>query len=359
MAIKIESKTVEQNLLSFRYPKDVSFGKEFVPGMIRCHFRDGKWGDLELIDYGSIPLNPAAKVLHYSQEIFEGLKAYKNEDDQAFLFRPKKNAARFNESAKLMGMPEFPEDLFIESLKELVKYCAHSFGTDLNSSFYLRPFMIGDEPLLGVKPSTTYQYYLIGCPAGNYFSKESIDVKIERNGHRAAPKGVGNAKTGGNYAASMASSLDTIAKGHDQTLWLDPVHNDFIEELSGMNFFCVIDGVLHTPPVGHTILNGITRDSLITLAKNLGYEVREERLSLKKIFEQIKENICTEAFACGTASVVVPIAKLHDGSDSAKLKNSQGKISLELKDHLLKIQTGRAADNFNWSTQVDWVKGRK
>lgn len=339
-------------LREFKNPTSIVFGKTLVPAMVHCSYQDGVWGDLSLIPYQMLQIDPAAKVLHYAQEIFEGLKAYKNEQGQVYLFRPEENAKRFNLSAHRIGMPSIDTDMFLQSVDLLSHYSSSSMGTHLEDSFYLRPFMFGDEAQLGVKPSSTYQYYCIGGPAGNYFSKSSVRLRVEREEHRAAMKGTGTAKTGGNYAASLASSIRSQELGFDQTLWLDPIEGRFIEELSGMNFFAVIHDVLVTPPLGNTILHGITRDSLLKLALKRGYTVQERPIDINELMNLIKSGECLEAFACGTASVLTPIGSIFDGTEELVLKYPEGLLSTLLKRDLLMIQTGRSEDSFGWRHAV-------
>jgi len=349
--VKIDSQAID-NLKGFKNPQDIQFGKTLVPAMIRATYKDGKWSPLEMVPYQKILIDPAAKVLHYAQEIFEGLKSYKNEEDEVFLFRPLENAKRFNFSATRMGMPKLDHETFMLSLETLVKYSHHTFTTDIADSFYLRPFMFGDEPQLGVKPSSTYQYYLIGGPAGNYFTKPNVKVRVEHQSHRASAHGIGSAKTGGNYAASMSASFETSKIGYDQTLWLDPTHSEYIEELSGMNFFAVIDGVLTTPKLTDSILHGITRASLLELAKSMGVEVIEKSISINELMDQIDNKECTELFASGTASVLTPIECLMYKGREATVKSPEGDFSLKLRKRLQEIQTGRCEDPFTWRHQV-------
>ena len=349
--IEIDQTAIE-NLKNFTPPNDIIFGKTLVPAMIKCSFENGKWSNLEMLPYQKILIDPAAKVLHYAQEIFEGLKAYKNEEEKVFLFRPFENAKRFNFSATRMGMPSLDENLFVEAIETLVKHCHHFFTTDLGDSFYLRPFMFGDEPQLGVKPSSTYQFYLIGGPAGNYFTKPSVNVRVESESHRASAHGIGSAKTGGNYAASMAASIKTAEVKYDQTLWLDPTHSEYIEELSGMNFFAIINNELVTPKLTDSILHGITRASLLDLAKNMNINVIEKSISINELMDQIDSGECTELFASGTASVLTPISSLMYKDRVSNAKSPNGDLSLKLRENLQKIQTGRAVDPFNWRHEV-------
>jgi branched-chain amino acid aminotransferase len=341
------------NLKNFQPPETIQFGKTLVPAMVRSIFKNKEWTPLELIPYGPLQIDPAAKVLHYAQEIFEGLKSYKNPSGDIFLFRPYDNAQRFNYSANKMAMPELPEDFFIESLRLLVSNCQQFHTTHLADAFYLRPFMFGDEPQLGVRPSTSYQYYVIGGPAGNYFTNASVKVRVETKSHRASSKGIGRAKTGGNYAASMKAGLETTAIAYDQTLWLDPIHDRFVEEFSGMNFFAVIDNVLTTPLVNNSILKGITRDSILKLADFLKIPHQEKSIDIFELMDAIDNGRCQEIFACGTASVLTPVECLNLDNRVASLKKPQGEISLVLKKTLQEIQTGRREDPFGWRLQLN------
>lgn len=351
-SISIDQQAVK-SLQDFKNPEEIRFGKTLVPAMLKVRYEAGQWNDAKLIPYGKIQLDPAAIVLHYAQEIFEGLKSYKNDDGEVFLFRPRENAKRFNLSAIKMGMPQIPEDLFVATLETFVKYSHHSFTTGLGDAFYLRPFMFGDEAQLGVRPSETYEYYLIGGPAGNYFTKASVQVRVEQKLHRASANGIGSAKTGGNYAASMAASITTKNQGLDQTLWLDPVHGKHIEELSGMNFFAVIDNVLVTPKIGESILHGITRASLIEIAQFMGMKTEQRDISITELMDQIDSGVCSELFASGTASVLAPISSLHLGERVSTTKNPSGLLSLKLKEFLQNLQTGRSEDPFNWRHKVE------
>lgn len=339
-------------LREFQNPKDIQFGKTVVPAMVTGAYADGSWSQLELTPYKKLMIDPAAKVLHYAQEIFEGLKSYKNNKGEVFLFRPDENAKRFNFSATRMGMPEISQEIFLASLEVLVKNSHHSFSTEIGDSFYLRPFMFGDEPQLGVKPSTTYQYCLIGGPAGNYFTKASVKVRVEKDSHRASSKGIGRAKTGGNYAASMAANLRTNKMNYDQTLWLDPLEETYVEELSGMNFFAVINNTLVTPKLGESILHGITRASLLTLAESMGIKTEERKISIYELMDQVESGECSEIFASGTASVLTPVQCLNLDGRVVETKYPEGMISQKLKKALQEIQTGRADDPFNWRYQV-------
>lgn len=336
---------------NFKTPEEIGFGKVLVPAMLNSYYDGSSWGDIHFLPYANLLIDPAAKVLHYAQEIFEGLKAYKGEDGDLYLFRPTYNAKRFAHSAVMMGMPNLPEEHFIESIKALVKSSSHLIGQELGDSFYLRPFMFGDEPQLGVKASKTYQYYLIGGPAGSYFSGDMVKVRVERDYHRVASHGTGTAKTGGNYAASLSASNKTYSIGYDQTIWLDPIEGKYVEELSGMNFMAVIDNTLVTPRLSDSILHGVTRDSLLKIASSLGIDVVERDIDINEMLEQIDEGHCTETFACGTASVISPIGQFID-NDREYVLNQKTTIAKQLKEKLQHIQTGRCEDQFGWRYKV-------
>lgn len=338
---------------SYELPDDVGFGRTMLPLMIVCNFDGKKWGELLVQEYGPLQIDPAAKVLHYAQEIFEGLKAYKNEAGEINLFRADMNAKRFNLSADRMAMPSFPEEKFIESVRFLTSLCHKHIPTKIGSSLYFRPFMIATEPTLGVRPSDTYTYVLIASPADNYFSNPNVKVMIERDNCRATPGGTGYAKAGGNYAASLKAFKKTKEIGCDQTLWLDGASKTYVEELSGMNFFAVVGDELQTPSLTDTILAGVTRDSLLKLASKFGLKPVEKKIAINDLLKEIEEGKCTEAFACGTAAVLTPISILHDNGKDYKLKFPDGNIGPSLKEELLLIQRGEREGLKDWTLSVE------
>ncbi|WP_374527340.1 branched-chain amino acid aminotransferase [Novosphingobium sp.] len=331
---------------------DPGFGKAFSDYMVVIEWsEEAGWHDATLAPYGPIPLDPAAAVLHYAQEIFEGLKAYRLKDGGIALFRPEANAQRFNASARRLAMPEIPEDLFVAAIKELVAADADWFPTVEGGSLYLRPFMIATEAFLGVRPAKSYKFIVIASPAGNYFKSGAPAVSIWVSDYtRAAPGGTGAAKCGGNYAASLVPTAEAFAKGHDQVLFLDAAEHRWIEELGGMNLFFVFnDGSLITPPLTGTILPGITRDSLLALAQEEGLNVREERYSLDAWREDAASGKLVEAFACGTAAVVTPVGKVADhGGEFVIGSGGPGQLTQKLKARLVDIQRGEAPDPHGW-----------
>jgi branched-chain amino acid aminotransferase len=336
---------------------DPGFGKSFSDHMITIDWAEGKgWHNATLGPRGPIALDPAAAVLHYAQEIFEGLKAYRLGDGSMALFRPEANAARFNASAQRLAMPELPEDLFIAALRELVGVDRDWFPGVEGGSLYLRPFMIATEAFLGVRPAKEYKFIVIASPAGNYFKSGAPAVSIWVSDYtRAAPGGTGAAKCGGNYAASLVPTAEAFARGHDQVLFLDAAEHRWIEELGGMNlFFAFADGSMITPPLTGTILPGITRDSLIALAREEGLEVREERYSLDQWRADARSGHLIEAFACGTAAVVTPVGKVADREGEFTIgSGGPGQLTGKLRARLVAIQRGEAPDPHGWVMRLD------
>lgn len=351
--IKIDSKAIEA-LKSFKLPEDLSFGKVLAPVMVVCEYDNGKWEQPELLPYQKLEIDPTCKVLHYAQEIFEGMKAYKVEGKGPFHFRPDENLERFNLSARRMAMPEVPKDIFMNSVEAMTSHMAGFIPGQSGDSLYLRPFMFATDNGLGIKPSDSFKFLVVASPSSAYFKTGSVSVYIERNAVRACPGGVGAAKTGGNYAASLLSMIEANDKGYDQVLWLDAVNKSLIEEMSGMNMFAVINDVLVTPALTQTILNGITRKSIVKLAEHLNIKLEERELTISELTEKIKSGECTEAFACGTAVIITPINCFGEADGTKhKLQYSEGPIATKLRQGLLDIQEGRAEDPFSWRIPVE------
>lgn len=336
---------------------DPGFGKTFTDHMVTIDWSEAAgWHNPTVMPYGPIALDPAAAVLHYAQEIFEGLKAYRLNDGGTALFRPEANARRFNASAERLAMPEMPEALFVEAIRQLVAADYDWFPTVDGGSLYLRPFMIATEAFLGVRPAKQYKFIVIASPAGNYFKSGAPAVSIWVSDYtRAAPGGTGAAKCGGNYAASLVPTAEAFARGHDQVLFLDAAEHRWIEELGGMNlFFVFADGSILTPPLGGTILPGITRDSLLQLAREEGLTVREERYSIDQWRADAASGALLEAFACGTAAVVTPVGKVADPDGEFIVgSGGPGQLTGKLKDRLVAIQRGTAPDPHGWVMRLD------
>ncbi|HEX7711214.1 MAG TPA: branched-chain amino acid aminotransferase [Sphingomonadaceae bacterium] len=334
------------------------FGKVFSDHMVTIDYVEGLgWHDARVGPRGPLSLDPATAVLHYAQEIFEGLKAYRRADGGTALFRPEANARRFNESAERLAMPPLPEETFINSIRELVAADIDWFPSVEGGSLYIRPFMFASEPFLGVRPAKEYKFLVIASPAGNYFKSgaPAVSIWVSDDYTRAAPGGTGAAKCGGNYAASLVPQAEAIAHGHDQVVFLDAAERKWIEELGGMNVFFVFDdGSIVTPPLGGSILPGITRDSLITLAREEGLAVNEDRYSLDQWREDATSGKLVEAFACGTAAVVTPIGRVagHAGEFTIG-SGGPGQLTTRLRDKLVGIQRGTLPDPHGWVMRLD------
>lgn len=331
--------------------KDPGFGVHFSDHTVVVDWTaEQGWGQGRVEPYGPIALDPAASVLHYAQEVFEGLKAYRHADGGIYTFRPGANAARMKKSARRMALPELDGQAFIESLEQLVSVDKAWVPAGDGEALYLRPFMFASEAFLGVRPAKQVSYRVIASPAGNYFGGELKPVRIwvSREYNRAAPGGTGDAKTGGNYAASLLPQQLAAQKGCDQVLFLDPLHDNAIEELGGMNVFLVTnDGRLLTPQITGTILEGITRSSVIQLAEDRGLTVEERRITLDEWDRGVTDGTITEAFACGTAAVITPIGELLDGEKSIA-STGTGEVTQSIREELLGIQTGEVEDRHGW-----------
>lgn len=343
---------VKTALERFEAPAALGFGQVMAPVMYRAEYRDGRWGGGELLPYGNIALDPAAKVLHYAQVIFEGLKAYRVRQDRAEIFRPEMNARRLNGSAGRMLMPALPESQFLEGLYAMVAHCEPLIPRAPGRSLYLRPLMFGTQPALGLAPSDSYTFLVIASPS-EAVASGSLRVIVEREGTRAARGGTGNVKVSGNYGASLHSTMRARELGFTQPLWLDAAEHRYIEELSIMNFFAVVDGDIHTPALSGTILPGVTRDSVIALARARGRTVHERPIEVDELLRLIESARCTEAFACGTAVIIAPIDAIGEADGRVReIPSPAESVALELRRELLDIQEGRARDPFGWMRPV-------
>ncbi|MFO6447729.1 branched-chain amino acid aminotransferase [Erythrobacter sp. NE805] len=336
---------------------DPGFGQVFTDHMVTIDYDEaaGGWQTPTIGPREAIPLDPAASVLHYAQEIFEGLKAYRHPDGALGLFRPEANAARFNASAARLAMPALPEELFLGAIAALLEVDGDWYPAVEGGSLYIRPFMIATEAFLGVRPARKYKFIVIASPAGNYFKSGAKAVSIWISDFtRAAPGGTGAAKCGGNYAASLVPTGQAFAKGHDQVLFLDAVEKRWVEELGGMNlFFVFADGTVITPPLTGTILPGITRDSLIALLEEQGLTVREAPYAIDQWREDAASGHLVEVMACGTAAVVTAVGKVAGPEGAFTIgAGGIGQTTAKLRELLVGIQTGRIADTHGWVTRV-------
>jgi len=336
--------------------EDPGFGRVFTDHMVTLRWSaDRGWYDGKVTAREPLAIDPAASVLHYAQEVFEGMKAYRTAQGDILLFRPEMNARRFARSAERLAMPAMPESLFIEAVEELVKI-DKGWVPGGAGSLYLRPFMFASEAFLGVRPAQEYIFCVIACPVGPYFKGGDKPVKlwVSDKYTRAAPGGTGAAKCGGNYAASLIAQAEATEHGCDQVVFLDAAEHRWIEELGGMNLFFVMnDGSVVTPPLTGTILPGITRTSIIEIARGLGMKVSEEPYSMDQWRSDAESGKLSEAFACGTAAVVASIGEIVSSSGSFRVSNAQGApVASKLKGQLVGIQRGSVPDSRGWVRKV-------
>ncbi len=331
---------------------NVPFGKCFSDHMFVAEYSDGKWQKAYIEPYADIPMSYAMSALHYGQAIFEGMKAYKNEKGEVSLFRPTANFQRMNKSAVRMAMPEVPEEIFMGGLLELIKLDKDWVPSSETGSLYIRPFLIATDEAIGVKASDTYKFVIITCPAGKYYS-EPIRVLVETNYIRAVEGGVGNVKAAGNYGRSLYPTKLAQQKGYQQEIWTDSMTHSFVEESGTMNLMFVIDGTVVTPKLSDTILAGITRDSVLTLARDWGMNVEERKVSLKEIEEAQQVGKLNEAFGVGTAATIAHIVAIgHNGKDYELPAVEARKFSNKVDQTLRDIRKSRAEDKHKWMLKV-------
>ncbi len=340
-------------------PKDIEFGRVCTPNFFVAEYRRGQWQDPRIEALHGFTLHPATNVFHYAQAIFEGLKGYRHPDDRLSLFRPEMNAHRFNVSAARMGMPEVPEQLFLEACHKLVDI-ERAFVPQPPGTIYIRPTMIGTEACLGVRSSNEFIFFVITLPSGGYFKDVpsgtgTVRVFVEQATVRAAPGGTGAVKAAANYAVTLKTITDAKEKGCSQVLYLDATRRQRVEELGGMNVFFVRDGELITPTLNGTILPGVTRDSLLVLGNTIGVPAREQDIDIDTVFAEVQSGKITEAIACGTAATVIGINEFVFG-DGRAIKvggGALGPVTKRLFDEIQAIQFGTAPDRFGWTSPVD------
>lgn len=337
----------------------LGFGKLFSEHMIVIPYGGGTWGRGSVKPYAPIQLEPAASVFHYGQAVFEGFKAYRQPDGGIKTFQPYKNAHRLNQSARRLAMPEIPAERFVAAVDALIELDREWVPAGRGKSLYLRPFMIATDPALGVRPSDSYLFFVLGSPAGSYFAGgiKPVTVWVADEYIRAAPGGTGFAKCAGNYAASLIVQREAQLQGCDQVVWLDAVERRYIEEMGGMNMMFVYQKgdrfEIVTPPVTGTILEGVTRGSIITLAQELGYDVVERRITVDEWQEAVAGGQMVEAFACGTAATVTPIGHVRTRNGSWTINDGQtGPVTECIRNTLLDIQYGVTADKHDWMHTV-------
>ena len=334
----------------------LGFGKIFTDHMFVMNYTNGKgWHDPRIVPYQDLTLSPAAMVFHYGQEMFEGLKAYKGVHGETLLFRPDMNGKRTNDTNDRLCIPQIPVEDFVQAVKAIVKVDEDWIPTEPGTSLYIRPFIIATEPFLGVDVSDTFLFMIILSPSGAYYESglEPVGIWIEDDYVRAVRGGMGFAKTGGNYAASLAAQVKAHDDGYSQVLWLDGVERKYIEEVGAMNIFFKIDGKIVTPMLNGSILPGITRDSVLQLAKKMGYETEEVRMDINDVVADIKAGRITEAFGTGTAAVVSPVSKLCFKGEEVQIGDGNiGHITMDLYNTLTGIQFGKIDDPMGWVMKV-------
>lgn len=352
--IRIEKTTTPKKLPSAENP--LKFGTIFTDHMFLMNYTKGQgWHDARIVPYAPLSLEPSAMVFHYGQEMFEGLKAYKTKDGRTLLFRPNKNAERANRSNRRLCIPEIPEEDFVDAVKAVVKMDEAWIPTKPGTSLYIRPFIIATDPFLGVRPSDTYLFLVILSPVGAYYPEGLNPVKIwiEDDYVRAIKGGIGEAKTGGNYVASLAAQMKAHDEGFSQVLWLDGKERKYIEEVGAMNIFFKINGTIITPMLNGSILPGVTRDSVIQLCKQWGYPVEERKVSAEELYEASKNGTMEEVFGTGTAAVISPVGHLRFKDHVLQIKDGGiGELSQKLYDTITGIQLGQLEDVNHWTVEV-------
>lgn len=348
--------TIERTLYSRLNSVDydnLGFGKYFTDHIFIMQYANESWGEPKIVPLDSVHFSPAIAALHYGQSVFEGLKAYKREDGEIALFRPMDNIKRLNVSAERMCMPHVPEDVFLEALKQLTLTEQDWVPNKYGHSLYLRPMLFGSENLLGVRPATEYTFVIIASPAAAYYA-EPVKVLIETQYTRAAKGGVGYAKAAGNYGAALYPSMLAKKKGYAQLLWTDAAEHKYFEEAGTMNVMFIIDGKILTAPTGDTILKGITRDSVLTIAHDMGIPVEERKVSVDEVIAAAKNGTLEDAFGVGTAAAIAHFSAIgYEGEDYYLPPMEERTISSSLKKALTDIRAGRADDRHNWMVQIN------
>lgn len=344
------NKTTNSRLASTDFSK-LSFGDSFSDHQLILPFENGAWGDAVIQEYGPIPMSPSAKILHYGQGVFEGMKAFRYKDGKINIFRADKHHQRFNRSCRRMNIPEVPEEVFMNCLNTLVDLDREWVPKDRFKSLYLRPFIVATDESLGMKTSLNYKFMIIASPVGNYYKEGINPIKLTTMPDyvRAVQGGVGEAKVPGNYAASLYPGSRAQESGYTQVLWLDAIEHKYVEEVGTMNIFFYIDDTLITPPLGGTILPGVTRGSVIELAKSKGINVEERRISIDEILEASKNGTLKEIFGSGTAAVVSPVGLIHHNGEEIELdREKMGPLAQDLYDTITSIHHGDTEDPGKW-----------
>ena len=350
--IDIHIDKIKKSRISEYDINNVPFGKCFSDHMFVAEYSDGKWQKASIMPYGDVPMSYAMSALHYGQAIFEGMKAYKNDKGEVSLFRPLENFKRMNKSAVRMAMPEIPEELYMNGLMELVRLDSDWVPSSETGSLYIRPFLISTDEAIGVKISDTYKFVILTCPAGKYYS-EPIKVLVETNYYRAVKGGVGFVKAAGNYGRSLYPTKLAQQKGYQQVIWTDSETQQYFEESGTMNVMFVIGDTLLTPGLSDTILDGVTRNTVLALARDWGMKVEERKVSIKEVFEAIDNGTLKEVFGCGTAATIAQIIGIgHNGKDYILPAVEDRKFSPKVDETLRNIRKGKVEDKMHWMMKV-------
>jgi branched-chain amino acid aminotransferase len=351
--IDINTTKVNTSRIHESDPHNLKFGQIYSDHMLIANYENGQWQDPEILPYGDLSMSPSTTFMHYGQAIFEGIKAYKNKNGEINIFRPDENWKRFNASAWRMGMPDVPEHIFMEGMRQLIALDRNWVPDSEGSSLYIRPFMLGVDEFIGVKPAEKFKFLIITSPAGAYYA-DPIKIYVHDKYTRAASGGVGQAKAAGNYGAAMMPTMEIRKKGYDQILWTDSVNHKNVQEIGTMNVFFVVDGKVLTPNLDEgTILDGVTRKSIITVLEEKGIEVQVRPISVDELSDAYDKGIFTEAFGAGTAAVVAPIKELCYNDKEMKLQEvNKNSVSSIVKKALADIRYGIIDDAHNWMYKV-------
>lgn len=351
MKYEIPVQRIQQSRIDSCDFNNIPFGRVFADHMFVADYIDGKWTNLQIRPCEKLAVHPGMMAWHYGQAIFEGMKASKGEDGTPFLFRPEMHAKRMNISARRMCMPEIPEDLFIEALHTLIALDKDWIPSQDGSALYVRPLMIATDEFIGVRASDTYKFIIMCLPVGPYYSKP-VSLLVEEKYVRAAPGGVGEAKTAGNYAASLYPAQMARQKGYDQVMWMDAREFKYVQEVGTMNIFFVIDGIVVTPEAGGTILRGITRDSIITILKDKGYTVEERPVSIDEVLAAHANGSLTEVFGTGTAAIVANVSNIGYRGNDLEFDPSKWEVSALVKHEINGLRNGTIEDTYGWIVPV-------
>ncbi|MFL5786888.1 MAG: branched-chain amino acid aminotransferase [Flavisolibacter sp.] len=350
--MKITTTKIERSKLNDLNLENIPFGKYFTDHMLEADYEDGEWKNIEIKPYQPLLLSPSLAALHYGQAIFEGIKAYKDADGNPYIFRPIDNFHRFNISAERMQMPQVPEELFMDGLKQLVEMDKNWIPQKKDHSLYIRPFMFSSDEMIGVRPSEKYKFIIILSPAGPYYTAP-MRIYVEEHFVRAVPGGVGYAKAAGNYGSSMYATAIAKKRGYDQVLWTDAFEHKYVQEIGTMNVIFIIGDKAITPDLGAgTILAGVTRNSVLTLLKEAGFIVQERALSIDEIMDAYKAGILYEVFGTGTAATITLIKELRYKDFVMSFDTEKWRTAPNIKDWLTDIREGRREDKYGWMVKV-------